>query len=235
MDTRGLFSLAGRYPLPNLVDIMVNVMENTSPPMRLTRRTLLEIIRRAPDPDAAVDNPTAFATAAVTAIKDKLSAQLIDGIQYHPIDDWYQMELFDDELKAWQEHIEPADKALYDHVICDSQVEHNFVRALEQRDDVNLYVKLPDWFKVDTPIGTYNPDWAIVMQDPDHPDQEHLYLVAETKGTTDEARLQWTHERQKIGCGRAHFHDALHVTYCLAKEASDLPQPSLPAPLQQKP
>jgi type III restriction enzyme len=230
---RTLDSLVGRYPLPNLVDIMTNLMENTSPPMRLTRRTLLDIIRQAPHPEAVIANPTAFATAAVSIIKQKLSDQLIAGIQYHPIEDWYQMELFDDEIEAWKEHVEPAEHALYDHVVCDSQIEHDFVRALEHRDDVTLYVKLPDWFKVPTPIGNYNPDWAVVMKDPQDPDKEHLYLIAETKGTTDEAKLQWTHEKQKIHCGRAHFEGALHTKYCVAKQAADLPCAPGPMPLDQ--
>ncbi len=221
-----LVSLNGRYPLPNLVDIMTNLMEHTSPPMRLTRRTLLEIIRRAPKPQAAVDNPNEFAAQTVTLIKKHLTDQLIDGIQYEKIDDWYQMELFADEMKSWKEYIEPARLSLYDQVIVDSQVEREFVQALERREDIKLYIKLPDWFKVPTPIGNYNPDWAIVITNPDKPDEENLYLISETKGTTDTSKLQYAHEPRKIKCGRRHFQDTLNVPYYVMSSAADLPQPS---------
>ena len=76
-----LVSLAGRYPLPNLVDLMLQLMQHTSPPMRLTRRTLLDIIRQAPYPQEVVDNPVDRATAAVGKIKARLSEQLRDGIR----------------------------------------------------------------------------------------------------------------------------------------------------------
>lgn len=78
-----LVSLIGRYPLPNLVDIMMTLMEQTSPPMRLTRSTLLEIVKHAPNQNAVIENPNEFAAAAVSLIKQKLADQLIDGIQYH--------------------------------------------------------------------------------------------------------------------------------------------------------
>lgn len=97
-----------------------------------------------------------------------------------------------------------------------------FVEALEQREDVKLYVKLPDWFKVPTPIGNYNPDWAIVMEDPEQPGGELLYLVGETKGATagDDSRGA---EAKRIACGRAHFEEALGVPYRLMTSMVDLP------------
>lgn len=222
-----LVSLVGRYPLPNLVDIMTNLMEQTSPPMRLTRRTLLEIIKQAPNPVATIENPNEFAAAAVAIIKQKLADQLIDGIQYHQVEDWYDQELFSEEIKTWSDLVEPVGNALYDKVIVDSEVERNFVKALEHREDVKFYIKLPDWFKVPTPIGNYNPDWAIVMTDPNSPGGEALYLISETKGQVDTSKLQYAHESQKIKCGRAHFEQALQVPYRVMASTADLPQASL--------
>ncbi len=219
-----LVSLVGRYPVPNVVEIMMSLMEQTSPPMRLTRGTLLEIVRRAPKPEAMVENPTEFATAAVGIIKQKLADQLVQGIRYEKIEEWYRMELFEEEMKSWKEYIVPAKRGLYDQVICDSQVERDFVKGLEEREDVRLYVKLPDWFKVPTPIGNYNPDWAIVMEDPEDPEGELLYLVSETKGSLDTSKLQYTHERRKIECGRRHFEGALKVPYRVMTSVGDLPQ-----------
>jgi len=87
---------------------------------------------------------------------------------------------------------------------------------------VRLYVKLPTWFRVDTPIGEYNPDWAIVMDGPGGPEGEPLlYLVRETKGTThlDDLRPD---EQRKIRCGRRHFKDALGVDYAVVRSAQEL-------------
>lgn len=221
---RTLVALVGRYPLPNLVELMSDLMEQTSPPMRLTRRTLLEIIRRAPYPQQTVDSPNEWAAAAVSIIKDRLGEQLIDGIQYRPIDEWFRQELLLNEqvVQSWADLIVPAEHALYDGVIVDSQIERDFVEALERREDVRLYVKLPDWFKVPTPIGSYNPDWAIVLDNPDDPERPLLYFVTETKGRTDTTKLRFGHEQQKIHCGRRHFEGALGVRYQVAAVAGEI-------------
>jgi len=223
---RSVMSLAGRYPLPNLVEIMANLMAHTTPPVRLTRRTLLEIVKRAPDQQAVIDNPNEFATVAVRIIKQKLADQLVEGIQYERIDEWYEMAQLDVEIEGWEEYLVPADRSVYDHVVCDSDVERQFVEGLEHRDDVNLYLKLPAWFTVPTPIGEYNPDWAIVMEDRDEHGQPTgkplLYLVRETKGTHD--RDKWLpDERRKVVCGERHFRDALGVDYEVVVAADELP------------
>jgi len=132
------------------------------------------------------------------------------------------MELFDDELKAWKEHVVPAQRSIYDAIIVDSNIERDFVKQLEHMDAVKLYVKLPRDFKVPTPIGNYNPDWAIVMEDPHDPTKERCYLIAETKGNIDTSKLQFTHEEQKINCGKAHF-SALNVPYHVVKTVADIP------------
>jgi type III restriction enzyme len=217
-----LNDLRGRYPLPNVVEIMMNLMAHTSPPMRLTRATLLEIVRRAPDSDAVIENPNGFATTAVQVIKEKLADQLIGGIIYRPTGDFYELRRFEPTLSSYQEHVAPATKSLYDQVICDSGVEKEFVSGLENLEEVRFFVKLPDWFQVETPIGGYNPDWAIVMADLDNPGQDLLYLVGETKGQTDISKLQYAHESQKIRCGQAHFKDALRVPYRVLSSASEL-------------
>jgi type III restriction enzyme len=102
---RSVMSLAGRYPLPNLVEIMANLMEHTTPPVRLTRRTLLEIIKRAPNRQATVDNPNEFATVAVRIIKEKLADQLVEGIQYEKINEWYEMTQLEAEIPGWEDYL----------------------------------------------------------------------------------------------------------------------------------
>ena len=94
-----------------------------------------------------------------------------------------------------------AEKAVYDHVVYDSDVEREFAVRLEKSEDVKVYAKLPGWFKIETPLGTYNPDWAVLVE---RDDVERLFFIAETKGSlfTDALRPI---EDAKIKCGRAHF------------------------------
>jgi type III restriction enzyme len=223
---RSVMSLAGRYPLPNLVEIMANLMEHTTPPVRLTRRTLLEIIKRAPNRQATVDNPNEFATVAVRIIKEKLADQLVEGIQYEKINEWYEMTQFDDEIPGWEDYLVPAERSVYDHVVYESEIERQFVEGLEKREDVRLYLKLPAWFTVPTPIGEYNPDWAVVIEDRDEHGQPtskpFLYLVRETKSTTNLDELR-PDERRKIQCGERHFKDTLGVDYKVVTSARELP------------
>ena len=225
---KNVMSLAGRYPLPNLVEIMANLMEHTTPPVRLTRRTLLEIIRRSSPTvqQALMDNPHGFATVAVRLIKEKLADQLVEGIKYTRINAWYEMTRFDAEIKSWEQYLVWTEKSVYDYILYESEVERQFVEGLEHRDDVKLYLKLPGWFTVDTPVGRYRPDWAVVMEDRDEHGQPTgkplLYLVRETKSTTNLAELR-PDERQKVLCGERHFKDTLGVDYKVITSASELP------------
>ncbi len=226
---RTAIDLAGRYPLPNLIEIMENLMENTSPPMRVSRKTLLDIYRSSRNRAAALDNPHEFAAVAVGFIKARLADQLVDGIRYERIDESYEMTQFEVEIEAWADYIVPsrADHGaggthLYDGVAFDSEtIEKSFIEALEKRKDVKLYIKLPPWFTVATPIGEYNPDWAIVMENPDG-GEDLLYLVRETKSSLNPDDLR-PDERRKIVCGRRHFAHALDVNFRVITDAGQLP------------
>jgi len=115
-----------------------------------------------------------------------------------------------------------ATKSVYEHVVYDSNTERDFADALEKNDAIKVYAKLPGWFKVPTPLGNYNPDWAVLVE---QDGAERLYFVVETKSTlfTEELRgREWA----KIDCGRAHF-KALAVgespaRYEVARSVDDL-------------
>ncbi|MCJ7653071.1 MAG: DEAD/DEAH box helicase, partial [Actinobacteria bacterium] len=220
-----VLDLAGRYPLPPLVDMVADLLERSNPPVKVTRRTILEGIRRARNRQAAVDNPHEFATITAAVLKKKLDAHLVDGIKYEKLNEWYEMTQFDAEIDTWEDYLTPAPHSLYDHVEFESDVERRFVEDLEKLDYVKLYVKLPNWFTVQTPVGEYNPDWAIVMEDRDEhgdPVGEKLYLVRETKDTTDLEQLR-PDEKRKIMCGKQHFEQALGVPFKVVTKASELP------------
>ena len=228
--------LAGRYPLPNLVEVMANLMEHTSPPVRVTRRTLLELFRRLGTKKAATDNPQEWATAAVRILKEKLADFLVEGIEYEKLGQEYRMQQILDEktVELFSKYVIAADpqtdKAVYDMIPCDSEVEKKFVEDLEARTDVRLYLKLPYWFTVPTPVGDYRPDWAVVMDGPESQGKPILYLVSETKSSPRKDDLR-PDEWRKIQCGAAHFGSkqlkkkgALNgVDYRVVTSASELP------------
>jgi type III restriction enzyme len=214
-----------RLSLPNIVEIMSNLMEYTTPPVYLTRSTLLEIFQRMNNKKAAMENPQVFATEVVRIIKDKLVDQLVNGIHYEKINDWYEMTQLDEQVESWEEYLIPVAHSVYDQVIYDSEVEKAFVEGLEKRDDVKLYLKLPRWFTVPTPVGSYNPDWAIVLEERDAfgqpTDKSLLYLVRETKSTTNLGDLH-PDEKRKILCGESHFKEALGVDYQVVTTSDQL-------------
>jgi type III restriction enzyme len=209
-----LATLQGRFELPNLMALLAELMERTTPPVRLTRRTLWDILNRTAQKKAALANPQDFATKAVQVIKDKAADQLVEGIQYEKDGTWYEMELFEEEVETVKDLLVQATKSIYNPVACDSQPEVRFAEGMEKRKFIKLYVKLPNWFRVKTPVGNYNPDWAVVKEqvDPFGEPGPLLYLVCETKSTTNLADL-YNQERQKILCGKVHFEQGLDVEY----------------------
>jgi type III restriction enzyme len=104
----------------------------------------------------------------------------------------------DKELTGYARNLfETSSKSVYEYVPKDSEVESRFAQELEEQDEVKLYVKLPGWFKIPTPLGTYNPDWALVIEDNG---EEHIYFVVETKSK----HIGLGHEEDaKIACGTA--------------------------------
>ena len=111
--------------------------------------------------------------------------------------------------------VQNREKSLFDAVVYESEVEKQFARDLDNSENVKLFVKLPSWFKIDTPIGQYNPDWAFVTER-----EEKLYFVRETKSTLDSEERR-TKENQKIACGRKHF-DTLGVDFDVVTSLSEV-------------
>jgi type III restriction enzyme len=226
-DASVAIDLEGRYPVPNLVSIVESLMEATWPPMRIGRKTILSILKAAPEPKFVLDNPHEFAAALASIIKSKLADQLVGGIKYEPDGTWYEQSQFDDLIEAFAANVVKSEANsfaggthIYDGVDIDSEtIERPFAEALERDARVKLYVKLPRWFEVVTPIGGYNPDWAIVMDLGEGHDR--LYLVRETKGTATTADLR-PNERRKTECGQKHFAETLGVNYKVIASVSEI-------------
>jgi type III restriction enzyme len=130
------------------------------------------------------------------------------------------MEFFSTRItKAYESSLEKVSKSIYEYISVDSEIERQFAKGLEAREDIDLFIKLPGWFKIDTPVGGYNPDWAIVRRNEEN--ESSVYLVRETKGTTNLDELFREAEVWKVVFGGEHF-KAIGVDYKMVKEASDL-------------
>ncbi len=174
--------------------------------VELTRDTIYKIILKSDRLDDILVNPQQFVDQVSEIIRFTLQQMMVDGIKYEKIaGQEYKMTLFEsEELMVYlsdKNTYEVKDKAktVYDYYELDSEVESDFIKALEEREDILFYVKLPRWFTIGTPIGTYNPDWAIVFEG-----DKKLYFVAETKGTNKVEQLKLS-EQLKIRCGEKHF------------------------------
>lgn len=191
----------------------------------ISRATTVKIIEQSGRKDEAVINPAKFVQQVRRSIQLAMAHTLVDhqGIKYeriHGKDAEYSAEIFDGRIvEAYEDNLVPVTKSIYDYVICDSNVEREFASDLEKRPDIELFLKLPDWFKIDTPIGGYNPDWAIVRKLDNG--EKKVYLVRETKGTTDVDALRFEGERWKIEFGRKHF-TAIEVDYKITSKANQL-------------
>ncbi|MBX9974196.1 DEAD/DEAH box helicase family protein [Cytobacillus firmus] len=209
----------GKLNLPNLVDLILSFMENTTPSVKLTRRTILAILKNMSKKENMIVNPQQFAIEAAKIIRAEVNKQLVDGIVYEKIDDWYKMEQFESEFSSWKENLIPSKRSIYDLVPCDSNVEKEFVLELEKKDYVKMYTKLPPWFKVSTPVGGYNPDWAIVIEE--KTGEECLYFIRETKSVDDINKLR-PEEKFKVKCGEKHFGETLGINYRMVSNANEI-------------
>jgi len=196
-------------------DIISYIQKQTE----LTRKTIVEILKQSDRLKDFLINPQRFMDEISSIITRELHCLIIDGIKYEKLSvgnsEW-SMQLFrDDELKEYFDQCLEVQKSVFDKIPYDSEVERKFAEDLEKREDIKLFVKLPTWFKVDTPVGHYNPDWAIVK----HEDAT-IYLVRETKGTGDFEKLR-NLEADKIKCGRKHF-EAIGVNFDVVVKANEI-------------
>ena len=188
----------GREQLPDIITYLQN---RTG----LTRKTIVKILIESKTLNLFKKNPQAYMNQVAKLISSTMQLFIVDGIKYTKLGDteFYAQELFDsEELTGYLErNMFESHRSVYDYVVYDSEVERGFAEQLENNESVKVYAKLPDWFKVPTPLGSYNPDWAIVVEDNG---QNKLYFVVETKGSMELGVLRPT-EQAKIQCGMKHF------------------------------
>lgn len=193
----------------------------------LTRSTIQAILYQSGRLDDILVNPQLFLDLASQSIKKALYELMIDGIKYQKIgNSEYKLTLFEAQeleiyLNSFTFPVSDPSKTIYENFIpLDSGTESQFAKDCETSEQIKFYFKLPSWFKIPTPIGNYNPDWAIVFED-----DKKIYFVAETKETgtpqVDLSKLS-PDEQLKIKCGKAHFNEFDEVEYRVINKVSQL-------------
>jgi len=189
----------------------------------LTRATIVRILEESGRLGDCLKNPQLFLDTVVREIEMVLSKLMVDGIRYQKIaGDVYEMRLF--EMKEIEEYVDSLykvknqDKSLFDHVQIDglSETERKFATDCDLSDEVEFFLKLPRWFVIQTPIGEYRPDWALLLKR-----DKRLYFVAETKSSLIRSDRRET-ENQKIDCGYKHFAELPEVEFTEATSLADI-------------
>lgn len=203
-----------RFEIP---DMLAYIQGKTE----LTRSTILDIIKKSDKISELLINPQMFMDNTTSTIKSVLYELMIEGIKYEKIGSkMYEMTLFnDDEIEIYIDNfthtVTNPEKTIYENYIpLDSNVENQFAKDCETSENVEFYFKLPNWFKIPTPIGNYVPDWAIVFKG-----EKKIYFVAETKSEGQELLKS---EKQKIKCGKEHFKNFEEVVYKQVSSVKDL-------------
>ena len=171
----------------------------------LTRKAIIQILTGIEKSvfDQFKDNPEEFIIKAGNLINDQKATAIIEHITYHVMDEKYDIDIFTEPTIRGKigTNAMKANKHLYDHIVYDSTNEKTFAEKLDVANEVAVYVKLPDGFYISTPVGHYNPDWAIAFYEGK---VKHIYFVAETKGTMNSMQLRLV-EESKIHCAKEHF------------------------------
>lgn len=194
--------LRGSYDLP---DIVTELQEATS----LTRKTIVDILVDSGRLNEFITNPNDYIAQVKRLLQSELAKIVVEGIQYEKIagsiyelrelqkDGEEEKELFIDRMYQ----VQNTQKTDFDYVVWDSDIERQFAEKLDGLEDIKLFMKLPAKFKIDTPVGPYNPDWAIIKQ---VDGEDRIYMIRETKSTLDDSKLRPT-ELAKIKSAKRHF------------------------------
>ncbi|RQU74731.1 restriction endonuclease subunit R [Burkholderia cenocepacia] len=187
----------GELPLP---DLLTELQDRT----QLTRRSLATILADSGRLDDFRVNPQQFIAVAADVINRCKRHALVAGIAYRKLGERHvhALESFESEaLTGYLRNLRPdAQKSIHEAVVCETDAERAFADALEAHDGVKLYAKLPAWFRVQTPLGSYHPDWAVLAE---QDGGERLYFVVDTPNA--DGHVPSEHERAKLACGEAHF------------------------------
>jgi len=189
-----------------LIDCVESIKNDT----KLTRETVATILQKSGNFKSLSNNPDRFVYEVTKIIREELIRDYVEQVSYEVVPEKYGLDQFEN-IPSYKDVTEPVNNSIYDAIVYDSEVEQKFAVDLDRDERIKLFIKLPGWFKIETPVGGYNPDWAIVTAKRDlqgKEAKEKVYFVIETKGGTN---LR-SSERAKIDSAKKHF-DVIAVNY----------------------
>jgi len=189
---------------------MIDCVESIKNETKLTRETVATILQKSDSFKSLANNPDRFTYETIKIIREELVRDYIEQIAYEVVPEKYDVGQFEN-IPSYKDVTQSVNRSIYDAIVYDSEVEQKFAVDLDQDERIKLFIKLPGWFKIETPVGGYNPDWAIVTAKRDlrgKEDAEKVYFVIETKGGTN---LR-SSERAKIDSAKKHF-EVISVNY----------------------
>ena len=186
------------------VAIVPDVIHRLQLRTSLNKAQIVDILKASGQLKKLLQNPEKLIDAFCDCVRQAKQQLMVDGIRYEQVagSQWEMTRFEDDELEEYIDRlveVQNQDKSLYDYIITDSIVEQDFAHELDSDERIQFYFKLPRWFHIDTPLGKYNPDWAIVFEE-----DKRVYFIAETKSTDKLGELRPS-EKAKIECGEKHF------------------------------
>lgn len=218
-------STTDSYNVTLNIQVKYDLIGTLSQHCGLTRKTVATILSRIQPETFAkfAQNPEQFMSEATRLIKEQLATVFVERLRYHQTDEVFDTALFTAEqtIRDFSKAVVGLDKHIYDYALVDSQgIERDFVQALDKDRDVVVYAKLPRGFAIPTPVGDYNPDWAVAFKEGT---VKHIYFIAETKGSISSMDLRGT-ENAKIECARKFFQaiSANSVRYDVVKDFAGL-------------
>jgi len=189
------------------VDVLPDIVSYLQNETQLTRKSIVKILTNCLNLNYFKINPQKYIEGCIDIINEQRRLHIVDGIVYKQIGDkeYYSQELFKNETLTGylKKNMLESTKSPYEYVVYDSGIESALATEFEKNTNVKVYAKLPDWFKIDTPLGPYNPDWAVLFE---IDDEEQLFFVVESKGGMGYEFLRPS-EKGKIDCGKAHFRE----------------------------
>jgi type III restriction enzyme len=184
---------------------VLNLISYIEKETNLTRNTIYRILEGANNLNLYFTNPQKYAELVVEIIKSKKRELEVDYIQYFNIEESYDFRLLREEVMSYEGSVVKVEKSIYDRIIKESKIEEEFAKALDNDSRIKLFIKLPDWYIIETPAGHYTPDWAIVIERVwDGKTEEKIYFVVETKGNDNIDNLR-TDEKNKIRSAKKRF------------------------------
>ena len=171
----------------------------------LTKGTIFKILKGCENLHLFFLNPQKYGEKVVEIIKECKKQFEVEGIKYVNLEENYDVDLLREEVASYGKYVLKVQKSIYDGIIKESNIEEEFAKALDKDSRIKLFIKLPDWYIIETPGGNYTPDWAIVVErNQDHKKEEKIYFVVETKGTNNIYELK-LEEQIKIKSAKKRF------------------------------